>query len=167
MIPRHHRLAASVMRYHTWPTIHQQDNAAHSFNVLRIYIDLFGSPDPEVTVYIVRHDLSEIGTGDIPFGAKKISPELKSVAKTAETLVNKIINLRIPELRIEYVRRIKICDLLEMVEFSILEQYMGNRLVTVVEREAMSAVKKLVGENELQLIENYIDDFRLKLEEMT
>lgn len=139
------RMASMVQRYHTWPTLQRQTNADHSFNLLRIYISMFGPPEPEVAEYIVEHDLPEIGTGDIPFPVKAQNQLLSEVVSDLERRVSAQLGLRdvketlSPQQRI----RVKVCDLLEMHEFGLIEFQMGNCLALPIIRDTLEAALDL------------------------
>lgn len=130
------RMAGEVERWHVWPTLRRQTVASHSWNVLRIYFEIWGPPEPDVFTWLLVHDSPEITTGDVPFGGKGyMTREQRSaladlehdVARrqypTREGEVFSAHNLT-EELRC----RAKICDLIDMLEFARVEQAMGNTL---------------------------------------
>lgn len=123
------RHIGDVQRYHIWPTVQKQNVGHHTFNVLRIYIEMFGAPNPNVTVAIVYHDAGELGTGDIPFDAKRANPDLAQVAEridseVAYTVSNGLYHEGI--VTAEEAAKIKCADLVEMLEFAIEEMRLGN-----------------------------------------
>lgn len=126
------RFSGGVKRYHTWPTIQTQTVAEHTWNVLRIYYELFGPPSPEVTVYTLFHDAPELYTGDPPFPIKRDNPDLKAGYDRLDAEFMR--NHRIPEIPVtdEDKIRIKVCDLLEMWEFGLVDMKMGNTLATLI-----------------------------------
>src|SRR6478736_1401982 len=73
------RMGGAVVRYHTWPTHQRQTVADHTFNVIRIYWHLFGEVPPEVTAYLIFHDLPEVVVGDPPHPVKLHNPPLKEI----------------------------------------------------------------------------------------
>jgi 5'-deoxynucleotidase YfbR-like HD superfamily hydrolase len=83
--------------------------------------------------------MAEIVTGDLPFPFKATHPEIKELLEPIEEQV--VVRLGGPKLEIEeYLkRRIKACDLLEMLEFGLVEVNLGNRfaepIVYDIERE--------------------------------
>lgn len=124
------RLAGDVIRYHVWPTVRQQSVAHHSWNVLRIYIELFGSPEPNTTSYIVWHDGGELATGDIPFDAKIRDPMLKQISDPIADECASYLSKRVfskDMIDSNELIRVKICDLAEMAEFAIEECRLGNK----------------------------------------
>lgn len=148
------RVAGSVTRYHTWPTIQHQTVADHTFHVLRIWMQLWGAPRAEVTEYILCHDMGEISTGDIPFGAKRKSSRLKQLADELEDEHQTKMwgSLGTAEITDDERRRAKICDLLEMWEFGRTEIALGNRLAGPIVEDTWHAVVSLARESELDLI---------------
>lgn len=122
------RWGGQVKRYHTWPTLRQQSVGEHSWQVARIYREIWGCPRPVVWEYILLHDVGEIITGDIPFQSKARFPELKAAAKEAEQKAMIMVGAVPGVLTAQEERRVKFCDLMEMLEFSIEEMQMGNTL---------------------------------------
>lgn len=140
------RLAGQVKRYSTWPVIHQQSTGEHSWQVLRIYIELFGAPSPDVTVYITHHDSAELKVGDPPFPLKANNPDLKDIYDRLEA--DAILEMRgeaLPVLLTHTMRRIKICDLLEMWEFGVQELMLGNRYAEPIIEDTLAAVEQILG----------------------
>lgn len=127
-IMKNARLAGQVERYHTWPRINRQSVAEHTFHILRIYYQLWGAPSPEVTERIIWHDIGEMATGDLPYPVKKVWPGLKEITTTIESahLISLGIRMsgKVPD---EEINRLKVCDLLEMLEYGLVERYMGNQ----------------------------------------
>ncbi len=137
-------VAGTVTRYHAWPTLRQQTVAEHSFNVLRLYVQIWGDPPREVTRYIVMHDLGELVTGDLPFPVKTRFPELKTITGSIESEAVKDMGFEWPELSDVHRTMIKICDLLEMTEYALLERQMGNHLALPIEEGTSEAVFSMV-----------------------
>lgn len=148
------RMAGSIKRYHTWPTIQQQTVADHSFHVLRIWMQLWGAPRAEVTEYIICHDMGEMGPGDIPFGGKRRSQLLKQASDdlSAATMSQMWGDFGVVKLSDDERRRAKICDLLEMHEFGRCELALGNRLAEPVITDTWGAIEKIATEHEIEHI---------------
>lgn len=153
------RLAGSVLRYHTWPTLQQQTVADHSFHVLRIYAAMFGPPPEEVTWYILWHDLGEIATGDIPFPVKSQNWELKDTLDNLERDACESMGKPETGLLTDHTqrRRIKICDLIEMHEFGRVEVAMGNTLAQPVVDDTYQAALDMAESDEVDAIIDYLD----------
>lgn len=120
------RFAGLVKRYHTWPVIREQTVAEHSFHIMRIYYQLFEMPAP-VWEYIMKHDLPEIGTGDVPFHVKRKHPAVKAAMDGAEEAWTSDMGMSWPNLTDIERRRVKLCDLLEMYEYGWEEFRRGNQ----------------------------------------
>lgn len=140
------RLAGSVKRYHTWPTLQQQTNADHTYHVLRIYSQLFGAPSPEVTQYIIWHDAGEIRTGDLPYPVKSQNPAVKASILALEKDAISSMGGIIVGLSEEEQRRAKLADLVEMLEFGLIETLMGNRFAEPVVSNMTGAVLALCAQ---------------------
>lgn len=141
------RHSGSVERYHTWPTIRKQTVADHCYHVMRIYYEIFGIPSPEVTTYILFHDSPEVKYGDPPFPSKKDHPELKQVySKLEKNYYLDMLGFD-PESLIsdEEKRFVKVCDLLEMWEFGVVERNMGNSYAGAIVVRTLEAAKSIAA----------------------
>ncbi len=129
------RMALSVKRYHSWPTIQTQTVADHTCQVMRVYYEIFGRPLVDIYEYILFHDITEMWTGDIPFPLKSKYPALGAAVKDAER--DACDRMGIPDVHLDddQKKRVKICDLAEMWEFGRTELLLGNKLANpIVER---------------------------------
>lgn len=139
------RLAGSVERYHVWPTIQKQPIGLHVWNIFRLYYLLFGPIPTHTCTAIIWHDAGELVTGDIPFGSVKSSdPKIKAAFDAAENVA--VIDMGGPggiNLIKSEQQRIKVCDLLDMMEFGIEECRMGNQYAEPIIKDTYSAIKKL------------------------
>lgn len=139
------RLAGEVVRYHTWPTHRRQSVGEHTWQVLRIYWQIFGPPSPEVTTDILWHDAPELVTGDPPFPIKACNPALKAEYDRLEPrALADMGGRRGVELTAYERRRIKCCDLLEMHEFGVQELRMGNEYARPIVSDTAAALDKLM-----------------------
>lgn len=139
------RLAGQVKRYATWPVLHQQTTGEHSWQVLRIYIEIFGAPSPDVTTYIVHHDSAELVVGDPPFPLKSRNPDLKAIYDRLEDeVMQEMRGEGLPVLSTSEKVRIKICDLLEMWEFGMQERLMGNRYGEPIMQDTRQVVTNMI-----------------------
>lgn len=129
------RSAGRVERYHATPTIQRQTVADHTWQVMRVWFEIFGCPSTEVAIAILLHDVGEQLTGDLPHQVKRDNPELKGYMNKLEAEhVNKLLrgistneNHWPPKLTAWDWARIKICDLIEMAEFAFDELTLGNK----------------------------------------
>lgn len=121
------RRSMSVLRYHTWPTIRTQTIGDHVANVLRIYVETFGTVTDDETKYILWHDAAEVVTGDSPFDGKRMFPELKKALDNAEvSILAEMTGGLFPVISSDTKLRVKYADLAEMAEFGREEMRLGN-----------------------------------------
>lgn len=152
------RKAGLVKRYHTEPTIQTQTIAEHTYHVLRIWFELYGPPSPEETAAILVHDLGEKATGDLPHMIKRDYPELKNtLGQIEDDYIRNVmmsiykdhpydIELTKPVLLDLDGLKIKICDLLEMAEFSLDEFKLGNRNALSIMNNVEKALEKIFND---------------------
>jgi hypothetical protein len=126
------RRAGEVTRYHTWPTLRQQSIAEHTWQLLRIYLTIFGPPSPEVTTYIMFHDCGEIAVGDAPYPSKAQDRDFKDAHNRLE---DKALEASLkfwsapvmPALGPYLLKKIKLCEYIEMAEEGLHEYMLGSR----------------------------------------
>lgn len=137
------RLAGLVKRYHTWPTITTQSVAEHSWQVYRIYYEIFGLV-PETTAYfIITHDMGELVAGDLPYPIKADNPALKSEMDYIELQAIARMGFAPTEIGSEEALRVKVCHMLEMMEFGLHESALGNRYGMVIADRCEIAARKM------------------------
>lgn len=155
------RYAGEVVRYHCWPTSVRQTTGQHTWQVMRIYTQIFGMMSPEVSYYILHHDSGELNTGDLAHHVKARRPDLKHLMDEAETEGLDMIGIVLPELPAAEKLRVKACDLLEMAEFAVEEQLRGNmlaRAVTInIEWALCNHVKKM-DERDQTIVEDFVHE---------
>lgn len=132
MVTLNHRLAGDVIRYHTWPTLDNQTIAHHTWNLIRIYCQVFGLPRSEMFYFLMFHDTPEIKTGDMPSYTKLQYPEFRELFDKAESVAAAEMNLILPDISEDEFMRFKVCDMLERFEFAFMEYMKGNRLIEPV-----------------------------------
>lgn len=139
------RHAGGVERYHTWPTIRKQTVADHTYHVLRIFYQIFGPPSAEVTSYILFHDSPEVKYGDPPFPAKQNNPELKRVYTELEAdYYGEMFGFdHVHLVTVDDKIKVKVCDLLEMWEFGVVELRMGNQYAVPIIERTLEAARKI------------------------
>jgi hypothetical protein len=136
-------LANRVIRYHAYPTHHNQSVGEHSNRVLTIFVELWGMPRAEVLFYIANHDKGEFWAGDTPFGAKKDHPLLKEGVNEAEESGLAKLGITLPDLTDDEFIQFKVADILEMFEFGTIERMMGNRLAIPIMEKTEEAICKI------------------------
>lgn len=143
------RLAGEVERYHTWPTHRRQSNGEHTWQVIRIYWQIWGAIPPHITTYLLWHDAAELVTGDLPYPIKannlSLKAELKGIEKDA------LVRLGItafPVLSPVEGVRVKCCDYLDMLEFGYNEIVMGNQFAQPIVDDITRALVALTRDFE-------------------
>jgi 5'-deoxynucleotidase YfbR-like HD superfamily hydrolase len=153
--------AGRIKRYHTWPTIQTQTVGEHSWQVASIYSQIWGDIPTPVERFIRLHDVAELVTGDIPFPTKANNPELKVEFGKVEDKALEAMGIDLPKLHPDVMRRIKICDLLEMMVFGMVDRQMGNRLaIPIIQRTrkaALTLVNQLNTEGERNRVYAWVD----------
>jgi 5'-deoxynucleotidase YfbR-like HD superfamily hydrolase len=142
--------AGRVKRYHTWPTIQNQTVGEHCWQVALVYQQIWGELSSPVERFIRLHDAAELVTGDIPFPTKSKNPDLKTAIEAVEFKALEAMDLYVPVLHPDVKRRIKICDLFEMMLFGMVERQLGNLLAEPIILRTRQAALKLVNEIEAE-----------------
>lgn len=143
-------MATRLKRYHAWPVLHQQTVGEHCARVANIYVEMFGLPNAKVFYYILNHDAGELLAGDVPFGGKDHVKELRTAISKAEAIGRKLLSVTLPNLSKRELAKIKIADLLEMHEFGMIEEAMGNRLASPITDETLTAALEKADEINLR-----------------
>jgi hypothetical protein len=137
------RLAGEVMRYHTWPMHHRQTVGEHTWQVMRIYWQIWGPLPPELSSFLIWHDAGEIATGDIPFPVKAQNPTLKAEMDALEdqavTLMGGLLHALQEPLKV----RAKACDIIDMYECGKAEVVMGNKFAQPIVDDTYTALERL------------------------
>jgi hypothetical protein len=153
--------AGRIKRYHSWPVIQNQTVGEHCWQVALIYQQLWGDIPSPVEKYIRLHDVAELVLGDIPFPAKANNPDLKAAYDAAEGRALTELGLHVPVLHPDVRLKVKICDLLEMMCFGMVERELGNTLalpIIIRTREvALKLVNKIDTEGERNRIYAWSD----------
>ena len=131
------RRAGVIGRYHSQLHLTHQSVAEHTWQVLRILTTLWPDAPREVLIYVIYHDIAEGVTGDAPYPVKLGNRDIKRLLDEEEDKA--IVKMRevweipgIPKLTEEQLRIVKGCELIEMWEWSLYEENMGNRYASIV-----------------------------------
>jgi hypothetical protein len=143
------RMAGQVVRYHTWPMLRRETVAEHTWSVMRIYAQLFGVPDtPHVLMHILYHDVGEVQVGDIPFPVKRNNPDLKRE-------MDRLEDDALSKMGVEYfilspleAWRVKVCDIMDMLEAGVQEMMMGNRYAQPIVDDTYGALVSMLADPE-------------------
>lgn len=138
------RLAGLVKRYHTWPTISNQNVGEHSWQVYRIYREIYGLVPAETAEYIMFHDGGELVAGDLPYPLKTNDLGLKRIIDIYEERALHLMDVTLPSLSDEEKQRVKLCHLLEMMEFGLHEEALGNRYGKPIADRCESAARQII-----------------------
>ena len=138
--PRH---AGEVLRYHTWPMHHRQTVGEHTWQVMRIYWQIFGALSPEVSTYIIWHDVGELVTGDLPFPVKKNNPHLKAECDYIEARALEDMGIKVAAPTNSAIR-VKLCDLVDMYECGQIEVKMGNAYALPIVNDVRGNIVELL-----------------------
>lgn len=122
------RYAGLIQRYHMWPVLRRQTVAEHTWHLMRIYRELFGTPPVNVWEYILYHDVDEMGTGDVPYQVKRSNPQLADLLREAGERWMDRVGLPHTLLAEAQREKVKLADLIEMAEYGVDEYMSGNRL---------------------------------------
>lgn len=118
-------MAGDVQRFHTRPTIKEENIATHTFRMLVLADELYkGATPPIISKYILYHDLAEFHTGDIPYPVKQQLPGVRELEDTA----NSALGITVPRLDPEQMAVVKSLDMLSFIYYMKLEHSMGNTL---------------------------------------
>ena len=150
------RQAGRVVRYHTYPILQQQTVGEHVWQVLRIYYEVWGPPEPHVFEYVLHHDSAERVTGDTPHHAKRLSPKLRAALHELEDAVRLSMGVPTPELTEEETRMVKLADLLEMWEFGQDECLLGSAHGELITQEVGRVLLDMLDKNPDERVTDYM-----------
>lgn len=167
---RDSRFGGLVRRYHTWPTLREQNNAEHSWHVARLYHKFFQpniSKAAKVFVYIMYHDSGELLSGDAPYTAKKDRPALRCELRNVEQESLRMQDIDLPTLTEWEARVVKLCDLLEMFEFGCEEYRKGNSYAVPYIRQTMDhalSMREYFHSEDWERVETHVNTTKRGLE---
>ena len=121
------RRGHNVKRFHTTERIREESVGHHSAGVCAILLRLDSNVRREVLVYALMHDVPEYYTGDVPYTAKRDSPELKEELEDMETAYVNNYDIPDPEITVEEYQLFKLADMLDLVLSSIEDSIRGNK----------------------------------------
>jgi len=119
--------AGRIDRWHAHPTLHPQTVADHTYGVMQWLRCVV----PEVALSknlmlaALDHDVAEYWTGDIPYTAKRMYPDLQKAISEAEIDIHERLNATYNLIK-EEMGWLKFADLTEMGFYAIREHTMGN-----------------------------------------
>jgi len=168
--PRH---AGQITRYHTWPVHRVQSVGEHTWQIQRIMLTIWPDCPRHLLVHCTVHDVGEMA-GDLPWPAKRNDPVLKERMTLTELRVHRTMTARwglpapvkLSEMEQDFF---KMCEYIEMWEFGLMEQNMGNKYGNVVATRMMLAAATLIGKmpHEIQTMARLYCDIREEQESET
>jgi 5'-deoxynucleotidase YfbR-like HD superfamily hydrolase len=124
---------------------------------MRLFKELFGkefentvdlrSELASIYEYILHHDSTELIHGDLPFPIKRDWPALKEVMNKIEEKAARSLGVTLPVLNDHNLVRVKICDLLEMAEFALVETMYGSKYAQPIFTRICTAVTSTLDLN--------------------
>ena len=168
LINQNARFAGQVERYHTWPVHRRQSIGEHTWQVMRIWWQIWGPLPEGVSTYLLWHDAGEQVVGDPPFPLKANNLELKLTLDHLEAEAVDAMggpSIKGPPTPTYDRQRAKICDLLEMWEFGICELGMGNDYAKPIISGTLTAVRKLLTQlsgADQKLVEAYVHKLSMR-----
>lgn len=144
--PRH---AGQILRYHTWPVHRQQTVGEHSWQIMRIMLTIWPEAPKHLLCHAVTHDVGEM-IGDLPYPAKKNDPLLKDRITLGELRYHRAMSVRwglpAPTKLTDGEREFfKLCEYIEMWEYGLQEQNMGNLYGKIISVRMQLAASTLIG----------------------
>lgn len=160
------RWAGEVERYHTWPVHRRQSVGAHTWQVMRIYWQIWGPMSAPISTHLLWHDAGELKAGDLPFPVKANDQVLKAAIDGIEdqALFEMAGKGARPYLTKQETMQVKVCDLIEMWEFGMVELLFGNQLAQPIVDDIMRAIGEKLSEmpeTDQVLVSRYINKPRL------
>jgi len=116
--------SGTVLRWHTWPTIKEQNLAAHSWGVAMICAQLAPGEADLITAALV-HDLHEVEAGDVPYPFKQNNAFVGRAYDEQQLQFNETngCNIVLDE---RQQRILKWADMFELLLFARREYHIGN-----------------------------------------
>lgn len=130
--------SGQVIRWHTHPTIKQQDVAAHSWGVAMICAAIDRNNGPLLRAALT-HDCHEIELGDIPYQAKRGIPGLAEVSTEQERQFSFDHGI-LENLSNEDRHCLKWADMFELLLWAEREYMLGNMNMLRVMNTAKDAL---------------------------
>jgi len=125
------RSGLELERYHSWATHRRQSVGEHTAQIMRILLTIWPDCPRKLLVHVLTHDMGEMA-GDVQYPYKKKIRGMREAHVEAERLVMSEMRDTLgmpPEVQLsiyEYVV-FKFCEYIEMWEFGLREQNMGNK----------------------------------------
>lgn len=139
------REGGHVQRCHCFPHIGTYDVAQHTFHMLLLMEELHPDPPKHLYSLILRHDLLERWTGDIPATATQLVPEIRELKTRAENQVKAVTGIEdwlgdepVDDYDIAWLKGL---DNLEFLLWCDDQEAMGNLIATRKKRDVMDSLQ--------------------------
>lgn len=140
------RAGGRVERAHGYPHIGSYSNAAHSWGVAMLMLQLWPDEFPRLGAACLTHDVPEFITGDIMAPTGRYVPGLKDQMAVIERKVSYSMDLPSEhDLEPEDLERLKACDMLEFWLWSQEQLLLGNQFAL----EGLREVERIIEERGL------------------
>lgn len=140
------RFAGEVRRYHTWPVHREQTVGEHTWQVFRIWQQMWGMPSERAFNYLLYSDVGELVLGDLPFPVKANNPALKAECDEVERTALMAMLAFVPASPTDIEKnQAKVCDLTEMWEFGCTELQLGNQFAISIIEDTRTAALAFVN----------------------
>lgn len=135
------RRGGGVRRYHTEPTIRQQNVAEHSWGVAQLVAEVYPNASSTLLLAALNHDVAEYYTGDIPAPVKWECPGIREYLDPIERRFWADVGGEYALTNHEY-QILKWCDSAELVLWCLEEEDMGNRTVRPMIVRVLQLIKE-------------------------
>ena len=128
------RMAGHIRRLHTKPENGEgQTVAAHTWGVTMILLDLFPDISRDTLIFVLRHDVPETKTGDIPAILKWANEDMAEiVAEMEDNFMEQMGWENESSLSLSDVLAFALADRIELLFYCLEQMYMGNWLLADV-----------------------------------
>lgn len=120
------REGGHVERTHTVPHHGAYSVGKHTFDMLLLLDALHPCPPLRLYQAVLRHDLHERWTGDMPATVKRLEPRLYEANRDAAEKVEDAVGIDVPDLTIAEHQWMAALDTLEFYLWSLDQVNMGN-----------------------------------------
>lgn len=139
------RRAGQVTRYHTWPRLREQSVGEHSWQVQRILLAVWPDAPRHLILHCMTHDVGESVSGDPPYPIKALNVDLKKACDRIEREAHLMMTvdwyLPSATLLSDFESHVfKICEFVEMWEWGLFEQSLGNQNAELVVMRCLEGV---------------------------
>lgn len=164
------RIAGELRRYHSWPHLHPQTVAGHSWNVARLILAWWPEAPRYLIIHALMHDIGERVAGDLPYPIKANNPVLKAEMDRIEEEGHRaMVEWGVPppqDLAALPHKIFKLADLADMMEWAMHEITLGNRHARLVYQRTAAEVNKRCKDPEIpDLVRERIQNYLIKREQ--